>query len=69
MNSEEVINQNFLEAKNFLLANNLMQHGIPINNINAYVEYQFRNGKFKSGDATVSICMDDVHHNGNVGRQ
>lgn len=66
MNSEEEINQNFLEAKNFLLANNLMQHGIPINNINAYVEYQFRKGKFKSGDATVSICMDDVHHNGNV---
>lgn len=66
MNSYEVINQNYLEAKNFLLANNLMQHGIPINTINAYVEYKLGNGRFKSGDATVSICMDDVFHNGNV---
>lgn len=66
MNSDEVTIQNFLEAKNFLLANNLMQHGIPINTINAYVEYQLGNGKFKSGDATVSICMDDTFHNGNV---
>lgn len=66
MNSDEVIIQNYLEAKNFLLSNDLMQHGIPINTINAYVEYQLGNGRFKSGDATVSICMDDVFHNGNV---
>ncbi len=66
MNSDEVIIQNYLEAKNFLLANNLMQHGIPINTIKAYVEYRLGDGRFKSGDATVSIFMDDVFHNGNV---
>ncbi len=66
MNSDEVIMQNYLEAKNFLLANDLMRHGIPINTIDVYVEYQFGKGRLISGDATVSICMDDVIHNGNV---
>lgn len=65
MNDETVIIQNFLEAKNFLLATELMNHHNRINSFQAFVEYHFLN-KTISGNADVSITMEDSMHNGDV---
>jgi hypothetical protein len=65
MNSEQEKNNNYLAAKNFLLDTGLMQHGNPINSFKAIVEYHFLNKEI-TGIATVSICMEDTFHNGDI---
>lgn len=65
MNNETVKSRNFLEAKNFLLATELMNHHNRINSFLAFVEYRFLH-KTISGNANVSITMEDTMHNGDV---
>lgn len=65
MNEEPVKTRNYLEAKNFLLATELMNHHKRITSFDAYVEYKFKNRTI-SGKAIVSITMEDTVHDGDV---
>ena len=65
MNSEQEKKNYYLEVKNFLLGTGLMQHGRPINSFKAIVEYCFLNKEIR-GKAKVSICMEDIFHNGDI---
>lgn len=65
MNEEHVITRNYLEAKNFLLATEVMNHHNRITSFDAYVEYKFKNRTI-SGKAIVSITMEDTVHDGDV---
>lgn len=65
MNSVKLQIFYYTQLKSFLIDTGLIQHGIHINNIEAFVEYKCRL-KEKTGNALVSFNMESADHCGDI---